>query len=88
MSPGVSLAAACFAVVCGWVAVFRITSYGLGMSKDKLVIGLAVALGALVPDLPALVALLDLHPVVSRAVCSVLLALATAYKLAPKAEPK
>lgn len=86
MYSGASLAAACFAIVCGWIAAFQILSYGPGMSKDKVLIGVAVALGALVPDLPALVALLDLHPVVSRAVCSVLLALATAYKLKPKAE--
>lgn len=88
MSPVASLATACFGVVCGWVAVLRIARYGPGMSKDKLVIALAVALGAVVPDVPALVALLDLHPVVSRAICSVLLALAAAYKLTPKAEPK
>jgi hypothetical protein len=30
--------------------------------------------------------LLDLHPVVSRVVCSVLLALAAAYKINPKTD--
>jgi hypothetical protein len=87
-SHGVSLVAGGLFVVFGWYAVYRILCYGPGMfSKDKLVIAFAVALGAILPDVPALVALLDLNPVVSRAVCSALLALAAAYKLTPKVTP-
>jgi hypothetical protein len=81
-------ALACVAVVLGWSATFAIGAKIPGMfSKDKIVIGLAVVLGAVVPDLPALVALLDLHPAVARAVCSALLALAAAYNIKPAAKP-
>jgi hypothetical protein len=74
-------------IVCGLITVFKILSYGPGtMSKDKLLVGLAVAVGAIMPDLPALVELLELHPVVARALCSALLAVATAYKLNAKVE--
>lgn len=85
--PGLASAiAALVACVCGWLAVAMVLRYGPGMSKDKLVVALAVVVGAVVPDVPALVELLGLHPVVSRALCSALLALAAAYGLGPRKE--
>jgi hypothetical protein len=57
------------------------------LTRDKIVIALAIVLGAVVPDAAALVALLELPEPVSRAICSAVLALATAYGIKPQVKP-